>query len=121
MSNLAKATDGLKDGASAVDDLGNAFKGLGTSIGGALKSLFTNPITYFALAAGAVIGASIKKANEFKKSMEEAAEAQSKYAESSAELKGLNSELDNTNNRIDELKSKGTLTLAEEGELEKLL
>lgn len=120
MSNLAKATDGLKDGASAVDDLGNAFKGLGTSIGGALKSLFTNPITYFALAAGAVIGASIKKANEFKKSMEEAAEAQSKYAESSAELKGLNSELDNTNNRIDELKSKGTLTLAEEGELEKL-
>lgn len=120
MSNLAKATDGLKDGASAVDDLGNAFKGLGISIGGALKSLFTNPITYFALAAGAVIGASIKKANEFKKSMEEAAEAQSKYAESSAELKGLNSELDNTNNRIDELKSKGTLTLAEEGELEKL-
>lgn len=120
MSNLAKATDGLKDGASAVDDLGNAFKGLGTSIGGALKSLFTNPITYFALAAGAVIGVSIKKANEFKKSMEEAAEAQSKYAESSAELKGLNSELDNTNNRIDELKSKGTLTLAEEGELEKL-
>lgn len=120
MSNLAKATDGLKDGASAVDDLGNAFKGLGTSIGGALKSLFTNPITYFALAAGAVIGASIKKANEFKKSMEEAAEAQSKYTESSTELQNLNSELENTNSRIDELKSKGTLTITEESELQNL-
>lgn len=120
ISNLEKATKGLASSTDAVDDLGNAFKGLGTS----LKSLVLNPtvllIGSFVTAAGVAIWGAIEKSKEFKKSMEEAAEAQSNYTESATELKGLNSELDNTNKRIDELKSKGTLTFAEESELEKL-
>lgn len=114
IKNVAKSTD-------IVDDLGNAFKGLGVQIGSALKALAMNPITWLVGATAVTMGLVYHEATKFKRAMEEAAEAQSKYAESSAELKGLNSELDNTNNRIDELKSKGTLTLAEEGELEKLL
>lgn len=120
MSNLAKATDGLKDGANAVDDLGNAFKGLGVQIGSAFKALAMNPITWLVGATAVTMGLVYREATKFKRAMEEAETAQSKYAESANELKSLQSELDSTSSKIDELESKGTLTITEEGELEKL-
>ena len=120
MSNLAKATDGLKDGADAVDDLGNAFKGLGVQIGKAFKALAMNPITWLVGATAIGMGLVYLEATKFKRAMEEAEKAQSKYTESANELKSLQSELDSTSSKIDELESKGTLTITEEGELEKL-
>ncbi len=120
MSNLAKATDGLKDGADAVDDLGNAFKGLGVQIGSALKALAMNPMTYLvgaAIGTGFLINNYIKA---FDKAKEKSLQAQGEYSSTASEIQSINSELETSNARIEEIQSKGTITLTEQAELEKL-
>ena len=120
MSNLAKATDGLKDGANAVDDLGNAFKGLGVQIGSAFKALAMNPMTYLvgaAIGTGFLINNYIKA---FDKAKEKSLQAQGEYSSTASEIQSINSELETSNARIEEIQSKGTITLTEQAELEKL-
>ncbi len=120
MSNLAKATDGLKDGANAVDDLGNAFKGLGVQIGSAFKALAMNPMTYLvgaAIGTGFLINNYIKA---FDKAKEKSLQAQGEYSSTASEIQSINSQLETSNARIAEIQSKGTITLTEQAELDRL-
>lgn len=76
------------------------------------------------VAAGIIIFAQISAyVNEFSNSIEKAVESQTKYAQSAQELESLNSEYENITQRIQELQAlseSGTITLAEQQELETL-
>lgn len=74
-------------------------------------------------AACAALYVVYKYVNEFSNSIEKAVESQTKYAQSAQELESLNSEYENITQRIQELQAlseSGTITLAEQQELETL-
>ena len=113
--------DGMKKVASSTDEvvgLGTAFKGLGAT----LKPLL--PLIG-AVAAGIALFEGFKLLDDkytltFGTAQKHLQESSSAYSTTVSELESMNSELATSNARIDELKSKGTLTLAEEAELAKL-
>lgn len=129
-SKVANAATGITVGEKAVAGLAaegatatNVFTGLGISIKSAFMALATNPLTY--LTAGLVAGgiALNNYIKEFDNAIEKAEGSQADYSSTVSELESLNSELETTQSRIEELqalKDAGTITFAEEAELENL-
>lgn len=113
--------------ASATTLLGFSFKALGLSILGAAKAvitfLATNPIGWVILAVGAIVGlvatinALIKTHDDY---VEELKNTKEEIENLRSNIESLNSELETTKNRIEELESKGPLTITEQEELDKL-
>lgn len=94
----------------------NAAKGLWTF-------LTTNPAGWAILAATAIFGI-IKAFDYFNKAQDRAIEkaqaAQDAYRDAQAEVDNLKSQLEGLNSQIDELQSKGSLSLTDQAELHRL-
>lgn len=93
-----------------------------SSVGNALISSFTSSVTD--LVASFAINMLIKGLDSLIVTLEEqkqkVLEAREAYSNIKSEIENINSKLETTNNRINELQSKGNLTLVEKDELTKL-
>lgn len=112
---------------SAATGASAAFKGLGASIltaaEGLMTFLFTNPVGWMILAAGAAFG--LAKAYDaltisYTEANEAASESRTTYENTQSELDSLDSKLKTTKDRIDELQTQKTLSLTDEEELKNL-
>lgn len=107
--------------------LGATFKGLATSILGAVKAitkfLFTNPFGWAILATAAIVGV-VAIVNELTVTAEELVEdlddLQSEISSLDSEIESLNSELETANERMTELLAKPSLSFIEQEELANL-
>lgn len=123
--NLATAADVAK--MTTTQLLGLSFKALGVAIWSAVKAivafLFTNPVGWAILAAGAIAGvvatinAATKSAAELK---EELDDLNSEISSMESDLDSLNSELKTTQERMSELLAMSSLSFTEEEELRNL-
>ena len=104
----------------SITALGASFKAAAV---GVMTFLATNPIGWAILAGTAIFGV-VKAVDALTTSYSEAQEASAKsreeYQQTASELDSINSELETTQQRIDELKSKGALTITEKEELSQL-
>lgn len=104
---------------SSSGKLGNVFKGLA----GSFKSFFTSVPGILTL-VGAGITAAVKAFDYFYVSRDEAIEKAAQSASTASTEQGnldaIQAELDETSSKIDEIKSKGKLSLTDEAELSKL-
>lgn len=131
-NGIAQVADklGLLQGAFAALGTVGIAKGIGliSSNWEKLLSVFKSPVTKLSAGVGIATSVAIKGFelldDKFtltfataQKHMEESASA---YESNYSELQSINSELETTSSRIAELKSQGTLTIAEEAELAKL-
>lgn len=105
---------------TAANDLKNFIK---TDFGGFLKSLGSSKLMFLGIAS-AIVVATVALYDFFNVSAEEHWEAfsefKSQFDDASTELENLNSELQTTKQRIQELSSKDSLTIAEADELRQL-
>lgn len=116
-TNMGIALAGLKSSESIGMNLGSSFAGLAGSLSAAL------PLALTLGGAFATIYGLIKYANQFNDAVSKTSESQSAYQETALGLASLNAELNTSNQRITELqalKDAGTISLAEESELEAL-
>lgn len=112
-SSAASATSG-------VAGLGAAFKGLAASAKSLFVTLATNPLTYFAAAAvGAIVFVNHQR-KAFDEAKEQAQESQQSYSDAASQVTSLNSQLQDTNSQIEAIQSKGTLSITDQAELERL-
>lgn len=127
ISNMLKENADLADSfidlggniESSSGKLGNVFKGLA----GSFKSFFTSvPGILTLVSAG--ITAAVKAFDYFYVSRDEAIEKAAQSASTASTEQGnldaIQAELDETSSKIDEIKSKGKLSLTDEAELSKL-
>ena len=127
ISNILKGNADLADSfidlggniESSSGKLGNVFKGLA----GSFKSFFTSvPGILTLVSAG--ITAAVKAFDYFYVSRDEAIEKAAQSASTASTEQGnldaIQAELDETSSKIDEIKSKGKLSLTDEAELSKL-
>lgn len=127
ISNILKENADLADSfidlggniESSSGKLGNVFKGLA----GSFKSFFTSiPGILTLVSAG--ITAAVKAFDYFYVSRDEAIEKAAQSASTASTEQGnldaIQAELDETSSKIDEIKSKGKLSLTDEAELSKL-
>lgn len=122
---VAEATSGTAatGAAAGTSTLAAVLTGAAVAAKSFAVALATNPLTWIAATAGVAIGALYKLSKSYENAASSAEEAYSAYTKSQSELDSLNSELETTASRISELqalKDAGTITLAEEAELEKL-
>ena len=120
--DMAKATEGLSEGAvvagASAGKLSNAFTGLAIS---AKSFVVANaPILAIAATLGIIIGIANNYHKAFDKAVDKTKELTDSYSETKNELDSLNSKLEETQSRIDELQSQDSLTITEENELSKL-
>jgi len=122
----AAATATAASGAAATGAAGG-FAAFTASVKGAVAGLATflatNPVGWAILAAAAVAavaGAYDLLTESFDEAAEKANDAKTEFESISSELQSLQSELATTSSRIDELKAKGPLSLAEQAELSNL-
>lgn len=125
LESIVETTDGLSDSIIELDSQG---KKTGTSLGtyfkgflGTIKPLL--PAIAGITVAMAALAAIDYSQHGFTRAVEEAETAASEYENVKSKLESLNSELETTTSRIEELQAlsdAGTITLAEEVELEKL-
>lgn len=124
--SLVSQIDGLGD---SIIDLGSAGTEVGLSISNVFKGIGASlkPLLPLigAVAAGFALFEGFKFLDDkytltFGTAQKHLQESSSAYSSTVSELSSMNAELETSNARIDELKSKGTLTLAEEAELAKL-
>lgn len=127
ISNILKENANLADSfidlggniESSSGKLGNVFKGLA----GSFKSFFTSVPGILTL-VGAGITAAVKAFDYFYVSRDEAIEKAAQSASTASTEQGnldaIQAELDETSSKIDEIKSKGKLSLTDEAELSKL-
>lgn len=106
---------------AATGGLSAAFKGLGASI----KSfVLANPALVIGAIATAAVAGGVAIYNKLHPSLEQATEdlkeQKQAFEEVSKEVSDLSDELETTNAKIDELQSKGSLSLVENEELNKL-
>ncbi len=117
--NTLSASEGIATGTTG--GLSAAFRGLGASIKSFIVSnpvLAIATIATVAVAAGAAIYTKLHPALE--KAVEDLKEQKQSFDEVSKEVSDLSNELEIANNKIDELQSKGSLSLVENEELSKL-
>lgn len=107
-------------GSSGISNLGNIFRGLGTEISSLFMTLATNPLTYITIGLAAGAAFLYDYATAFDNAVENAQASQTAYSNTASEISSLNSELETTQARIDELNSKGSLSVTEENELQNL-
>ena len=112
-SSAASATSG-------VTGLGAAFKGLAASAKSLFVTLATNPLTYFAAAAVGAIAFVNHQRKAFDEAKEQAQESQQSYSDAASQVTSLNSQLQDTNSQIEAIQSKGTLSITDQAELERL-
>lgn len=116
-TNMGIALAGLKSSESIGLNLGSSFAGLAGSLSAAL------PLALTLGGAFVTIYGLTKYANQFNDAVSKTSESQSAYQETALGLASLNAELNTSNQRITELqalKDAGTISLAEESELETL-
>lgn len=137
IKDVVNYTDSLADGVDIADDivdigssaasatsgvtgLGAAFKGLAASAKSLFVTLATNPLTYFAAAAvGAIVFVNHQR-KAFDEAKEQAQESQQSYSDAASQVTSLNSQLQDTNSQIEAIQSKGTLSITDQAELERL-
>jgi len=112
-SSAASATSG-------VTGLGAAFKGLAAGAKSLFATLATNPLTYFAAAAVGAIAFVNHQRKAFDEAKEQAQESQQSYSDAASQVTSLNSQLQDTNSQIEAIQSKGTLSITDQAELERL-
>lgn len=112
-SSAASATSG-------VTGLGAAFKGLAAGAKSLFVTLATNPLTYFAAAAVGAIAFVNHQRKAFDEAKEQAQESQQSYSDAASQVTSLNSQLQDTNSQIEAIQSKGTLSITDQAELERL-
>lgn len=131
LESIITSTEGVAD---SIIDLGTvstqtstgisaAFTGMAASAKTLFTTLATNPITWAAAAAVAVVALEDAFTVDYTEANESLRESSQKYQETKNNLESLNSELEKTQSRITELQSlkdAGTISFAEEAELEKL-
>ena len=124
---FGSVTESAEDTAEAVGAIGKAASGPGvagaTKLAGAFKALvpiLTNPITIMAALAVATYALYkyVDGAND--RQRDKVNDLQKEYNSLSREFDNTNSELERTNKQIDEIQSKGTISLVEQQELERL-
>ena len=137
IEDIVTSTKGLADGVDISDDivdigssaasatsgvtgLGTAFKGLAASAKSLFVTLATNPLTYFAAAAIGAIAFVNHQRQAFDKAKEQAQESQQSYSDAASQVTSLNSQLQDTNSQIEAIQSKGTLSITDQAELERL-
>lgn len=124
-TGLATSADVAK--MTTTELLGLSFKTLGVSIVGATKAmiafLFTNPVGWVILAAGAIAGLVVHLTKVIKTTeelQEELSDLKSEITSIENEIDSLNSELETTQQRMAELLALDTLSFTEEEELKRL-
>lgn len=137
IEDIVTSTKGLADGVDISDDivdigssaasatsgvtgLGTAFKGLAASAKSLFVTLATNPLTYFAAAAIGAIAFVNHQRQAFDQAKEQAQESQQSYSDAASQVTSLNSQLQDTNSQIEAIQSKGTLSITDQAELERL-
>lgn len=137
IEDIVTSTKGLADGVDISDDivdigssaasatsgvtgLGAAFKGLAASAKSLFVTLATNPLTYFAAAAIGAIAFVNHQRQAFDQAKEQAQESQQSYSDAASQVTSLNSQLQDTNSQIEAIQSKGTLSITDQAELERL-
>ena len=126
IQSLVDSIDGLGD---SIVDIGSAGTTAGKSISSVFKGMAASIAPLLPLIAG-VAGAFAlfegfkflddKFTLTFGTAQRHLSESSSAYSSTVSELSSMNSQLETSNARIDELKSKGTLSFTEEAELSKL-
>lgn len=117
VDDVIKAMDRFADSQKGISGVGLGFKGLGLI----LESMA--PTLLGIAAIGGTIFALYKYFNAYNDAVKQAGESQSAYVQTAQEVQSLNSELETTQERIAELQalqSAGTITIAEENELNNL-
>lgn len=137
IEDIVTSTKGLADGVDISDDivdigssaasatsgvtgLGAAFKGLAAGAKSLFVTLATNPLTYFAAAAVGAIAFVNHQRKAFDEAKEQAQESQQSYSDAASQVTSLNSQLQDTNSQIEAIQSKGTLSITDQAELERL-
>lgn len=108
--------------AKGLSAIGTAFKGLTTGAAGA-GAAFAGWIGIAIAAVGAIVmikNVIDNSAESYEKLKSSAADSRKEYTESNSKIQSLNAELETTNTRIEELQGKGTLTIIEQDELDRL-
>lgn len=103
--------------------LAGSFKALWASMKPVLAAIATNPLTWMIAAGAAAIALEDFLTIDYSEAHEALEESSAKYEESASSLESLNSELETTQSRMEELQAlsdAGTITLAEQAELETL-
>ena len=125
------SVDGLSD---SIIDLGttanqtsstlpNIFTGIAASAKNLFTTLATNPLTWVSAAAVAAVALEDALTIDYKEANTALQKSSQKYQDTKSNLESLNSELETTQSRITELQGlqdAGTITVAEETELENL-
>lgn len=121
--SIAETKASAKNSANFFDDLAASIKGAATSALSFTKALLTNPVTYAVAGFAAFIGILYAQATAFDRAKESAENSLSAYQETQSNIESLNGQIKETSSRIEELqalKDAGTITLAEESELNQL-
>ena len=121
-SNSDLLTSSAQETANAIKKLssgGGELGGLGATLKGIGTSLLANPLPLLGV-IGAIGAFAIMNADTFSSLSADAQQSQAAYAGTQSELNSLNAELSTTSSRINELKSKGSLSFAEQSELSNL-
>jgi hypothetical protein len=103
--------------------LGKTLKGVFAEIKAGATALATNPMTYLVAGITAAVGTAYYMSKAFTRASESASESASEYEEAKSSLESLNSEYETTQEKIEELEAlqtDGTITLAQEVELQNL-
>lgn len=126
IKNIQTGNIELKEGESLVDGytrtatsgfskVGNAIKSIGV---GLINSAIMALVSFIATKAIEAIDDYVHRVEIAKDTIKEAID---ESENTKSEIESINSELETTNNQINELKSKGTLTLTEQSELDNLI
>lgn len=124
--NLANASTEVVNIYNSVNDISDAFSSGGfksgvKALGNTISSLVSaHPVLISLAAVLGSIAVAQYGAEKNLRNYENAANAIGDYKNTQAEIENVNSELDETRVRIDELNAKKSLSLVEQGELEKL-
>ena len=120
VSASSDAVDNLGQNLSQLPSQATGLAGIAGSLKAAFVPLLTNPFTYLAIGAAVAGTALYNYITAFDKAVEKTQESQAAYSKAAAEVSNLNSELEQAQSKITALESKGSLTLTEEAELNRL-
>ena len=120
VSASSDAVDNLGQNLSRLPSQTTGLAGIAGSLKAAFVPLLTNPFTYLAIGAAVAGTALYNYITAFDKAVEKTQESQAAYSQAAAEVSSLNSELEQAQSKITALESKGSLTLTEEAELNRL-
>lgn len=137
VNSIIDGTSGFENISDSIIDIGttttqstsilSGFKATLTGIAASAKSLFTtlatNPLTWLVAAGVAAVALEDALTIDYGEAHEALQESSQKYQDTKTNLESLNTELGTTQSRIEELqalKDAGTITFAEDNELENL-